>query len=215
MHVEATQRKPFKTLLSSLLQGGLSYLRWTQTVPMILAWSLALFTMLAALFVGFQKEGFSMLIGLNEAFPELSDWLGQQLQDSGAVTATESDGMQFTLEPLVPWVLRGWGIIAALLTIVEWLKHRLRPSASQPRSLRRKLVIALWAVVIVLGIMVVGSSAAGADAAESVLPLILMGVLLFGVSAYSLSVGHLIGKIGSALDEPAEVIDQDEFLSVD
>lgn len=197
--VAATGHNSFRALMLSLLQAGLSYLRWTQTVPMVLAWAFALLAMLAALFVGFQEQGFAMLVELTDSFPGLSERLRLAVQDSGA--ATESDGINLTGELLIPWVLRAWGILAALLMVIDWLRQRWQHKERHPTSLRRKLGVAMAVSLVVVGIMVVASIAAGADVGESVLPVLLIWVILSGVSAYSLTFSHLIDKIQQALDK--------------
>lgn len=193
----------------TLVQAGLGYLRWSQMLPMLVAWAFVVLGMLGALLVGFQEQGIALSIWLHEQagrIPGMREWLGQWLEHSGAVS--ETGGLRVTDEQLTPLVIRAWAVLSAVLLVGEWLWRLVRPADPETRPrLRWKLGVALFAAALAVGVMAIGLAAAGAgkdigpsDAIGSALVAIL---LLFGVSAYSLTVSHVLAWMQRWLDAPA------------
>lgn len=192
--------------VGTAVYAGLAYLRWSQMVPLLVAWAVAVITLLAALFIGFQEEGVGILVWLNELagrVPGLREWLGSSLKESGAIT--ESGGLRLTDEQIIPAVTRGWAILAAVLLVFEWLWRTMTGRESAPlRPLRRKLLLLLVASGGAVALVCFGFAAAGAGSAFSPTDALLAGgiagALLFMVSAYSLVVTHAIAKLQQHLD---------------
>ena len=192
------QESPLKNLIMSLVQGALSYLRWTQMVPMILAWSFALIMMFGTLLVGFQEQAFALLTYLTDSFPGLT----ARVQSLVEASDSSSESGEFDLEGLMAWMGKGWAIFAGILMVVSWLWHQVRKTPPPPpASWRQKLRVPLIASAVVVGLIMTGGLAAGAERGMATYgPMLLYFVLLFGASAYSISISHVIGKVQDSLD---------------
>lgn len=146
----ATRRQP--PSLPRLVAGlALDYVRWTQLVPMILAWAFLLVMVGAMLLVNFQEQSFGLIergIALYERVAGPIDDAPEgpeppQEADSPEPVEEERDqaGATFTGEDLEPLVLKAW----ALLALAGWLlgmAYRLLFGRPLRLGLKRKLLVA-------------------------------------------------------------------------
>jgi hypothetical protein len=196
-------------LLRALASLALDYVRWTQLVPMLFAWTFLLLLVGALLLTNFQDASFSLLergmtlyeriAGPFEEGPAPDPPIPPSDPASENPAADGADGaLRFSDEDIMPVVLRAWGLLA----LVGWLFGVLRTLLFGPREparLGRKLRIAAYVAAGCSGLMwiayLLGSetfhgSAAGWAALFTGVP---FGVWL--ISAWSLGVGHAIGAV--------------------
>ncbi|MBY6204165.1 hypothetical protein [Halomonas denitrificans] len=203
-------------LVRALASLALDYLRWTQLVPMLFSWTFLLLMVAALLLTNFQDASFALLergIGVYERVVGPLDLGPPGATDDGATSATgaapgaaggaedrdeAAPAMTFTDEDILPVVLRAW----ALLALVGWLFGVLRSMLFGPREPRRlwpKLRIALYVAIGCSGLMwiayALGTSTFNGGIAGWALLFtgIPLGVWL--VSAWSLTFGHLVGRL--------------------
>lgn len=189
-------------LVRALASLALDYLRWTQLVPMLFAWTFLLLMVAALLLTNFQDASFSLVergIGVYERVVGPLD-LGPPGE-----TATEIDAgdrappaTTFTEEDILPVVLRAW----ALLALVGWLFGVLRSMLFGPRRPARlwpKLRIALYVAAGCSGSMwiayALGTSAFHGSIASWALVFIGIPLGVWLVSVWSLAFGHLVGRL--------------------
>lgn len=183
--------------------AGLGYFRWTQLVPMLMAWSFLLFMLGSMILVNFQEESFSLLeragavyvelVGGDDGAPGPSSDAAQPQQDGSADGAIRFDG-----EDLKGWIWRAWGVAS----LAGWLLGgvwRWAFGPGEPWPLGRKLgLAALLAGACSAGLFLVWGfarvtyhgSAVGWTALFLGVP---VGVWL--LSAWSLGVSHLLGRV--------------------
>jgi len=191
------QESPLKNLMLSLVHGGLNYLRWTQMVPMVLAWSFALVMMLGTLLVGFQEQAFAVMLYLTDSFPGLTEQVKNLVEDSDL----GSESGDFDSARLMALIGKAWAVLAGVLMVVNWLWQMIRKNPPPPASWLQKLRIPLIASALAVGVIMIGGLAAGAERGTATYgPILLYFTLLFGASAYSVSISHVIGKVQDGLD---------------
>ena len=207
-------------LVRALASLALDYLRWTQLVPMLFAWTFLLLIVAALLLTNFQDASFALLergIGVYERVVGPLDLAPPGVTEGETASTTEAapgsaDGAAageepgaepvpattFTDEDIMPVVLRAW----ALLALVGWLFGVLRSMLFGPREPRRlwpKLRIALYVAIGCSGLMwiayALGTSTFNGGIAGWALLFtgIPLGVWL--VSVWSLTFGHLVGRL--------------------
>ncbi len=189
---------------------GLDYIRWTQLVPMILMWAL-MFIMLAGLGV----------VGVYEAIkanPETADAVFERVEptldrllslapEPDAATANDSSeasdsGITVTEDDIVPWILRGWGILAFVGILLSGLRTWMW-GAPTPWPLRRKLGIAGVASIVmgptVLGVMTL-IDPTQTQTVHVVVYGLFVPLVLFILSAWALGVGHIVNRVKQFID---------------
>lgn len=203
-------------LIRALASLALDYLRWTQLVPMLFAWTFLLLMVAALLLTNFQDASFALLergIGVYERVVGPLD-LGPPGATDGDVGAQggSSSGPDagagadpdvvpattFTDEDIMPVVLRAW----ALLALVGWLFGVLRSMLFGPRRPGRlwpKLRIALYVAIGCSGLMwiayALGTSTFNGGVAGWALLFIGGPLAVWLVSVWSLGFGHLVGRL--------------------
>ncbi|MEM6710295.1 MAG: hypothetical protein AAF648_16055 [Pseudomonadota bacterium] len=186
-------------LLRSAAVAGLQYLRWTQFVPMVIAWAFALLGL--ALLMLLQFEGLVMGV-LSYLPPWIVDlpgvgWLADQ---AGAAAETREDGsVRITDELLIPVILRFWAWGALVLWLLGLLReHVLGWPAAPVRPIRDRLL--RWSLAVVLIAAVYALAFAFAPAAEGAfwgdlaLPIGLGALLLWVISAYCVVVTGVLDR---------------------
>lgn len=205
---EAPSRPPEHVhLLRALASLALDYVRWTQLVPMLLAWTMLLLTVGALLLTNFQDASFSLIergVGVYERWIGPIDSVAGPATDPASATQADprhqagsenEESLRFTDEDLFPVVLRTW----ALLALVGWLFGVLRTLLFGPRKptpLARKLRITFYAAAGCSGLMwiayALGSSTFHGSVAGWAMLFIGGPLLVWGISAWSLLVGRLV-----------------------
>src|SRR6056297_3973486 len=125
------------SLVRVLIGLGLDYLRWTQFVPMIMAWAFLLLMVGAMLLVNFQERSFGLI---ESGFGPYEHIAGPIAPEGAPPEGNESRALAFTEAGLKPLVLRAWGLLA----LAGWLLGMARRLLFGPRprrSLRHKLVV--------------------------------------------------------------------------
>lgn len=194
-------------LLRALASLALDYLRWTQLVPMLFAWTFLLLLVGALLLTNFQDASFSLFERgvtvyerfagpLAEAAPadaaETPDVTPDSPNTSGETVGTTT----FTGDDIMPVVLRGW----ALLALVGWLFSVLRSMLFGPREPARllpKLRIAAYCAAGCSGLMwiayLLGSETFNGGPLGWALLFIGVPLGAWLVSLWSMGIGHVIG----------------------
>lgn len=129
---------------------AIDYLRWTQLIPMITAWTFLLLTVGAMLLVSFQQESFSLIERGAAGYERIFGSIEPEQSAERPASETESEdrsvaagdaAVRFSSEDFMPWVLKAWAIVA----LAGWLLGMLRTRIFGPREpidLRRKLLLA-------------------------------------------------------------------------
>jgi hypothetical protein len=158
-----------RDLMVTLMVAALGYFRWTQLVPMLMAWSFLLIMLGALVLVNFQEETFSVLAYVDdlymryvEADPAVDGAADQPAAPAAAssepadvpVPAPDSPGadveaaagspapgaVTFDGDDLEGWVWRAWAVAALVGWVLGGVWRQLF-GAPEPWTLRRKLVI--------------------------------------------------------------------------
>ncbi|MBW7861813.1 MAG: hypothetical protein H3C33_12020 [Rhodocyclaceae bacterium] len=202
-----TAVREIRSLAATVVAIAIDYLRWTQLVPMVIVWGFLILLVGVMLLVSFQSD-LDQAIGLvAERWPGLFARIETAVESFGAAGGAEAwaaDGrFRFTDEDLLPWVLRGWAILALALQAATAL---LGLFASGPRTRtpwRRKLLAsAVPAALCSTAFFAVWRF--GGQTFQGELPdwlPLFVGLPLFAwlVSAWCLSVSHVLARVRDAL----------------
>jgi hypothetical protein len=194
-----------KPMLGTIAGIWLDYLRWTQMVPMVTAWTFLALMTGAMLLVGFQEASFALIERALTWWDPA--WAAADTDaDPAPDTAQEqtSDGLHFTDEDFMPYVLTAWGIGALVGQALGALRAALFGHRKR-RPLRRQLWLAAavglgFAVVLLLCYLFGQAPYQG--------PAVFWFALFAGaplmawlVSAYSLSVNALLLRFKDMLQD--------------
>ena len=203
-------------LLKALASLALDYVRWTQLVPMLFAWTFLLILVGALLLTNFQDASFSLLERGMAVYEKVAgpfetpapeagterEATAESTTDAASEPAvddgTEPDSVRLTDEDIFPVVLRAW----ALLALVGWLFGVLRTLLFGPRKPVRigpKLRIAAYAAIGCSGLMwiayLLGTETFHGSIAGWAALFLGLPFAVWCVSAWSLAVGHLVGRL--------------------
>lgn len=182
---------------------GLDYLKWTQLVPMLVAWAFLLLALGLMSLANFQTQGFAAVEGLVVLW-ERYPWLPRL---DGAVDPTETGGMTLNEEGFRQVVVNGWIGISLALFLLS-LARRALFGPMDPRPYRRKIAWLLPPLALVwlafAGNYLFGSEPFQGPAWHWFLAFSVACGLVFAVSAYSLGVGHVVGRVQEGLRSPVE-----------
>jgi hypothetical protein len=184
--------------LRLLIQHGFGYLRSTQVVPMVVAWT-GIWAILAAFaFVNFQQEGLTVLTALG-AIGERLSWL----PTPGPLGTTQPDGsLTFDGGDVRKIVATYWGSLSAALYIVTLIVARVR-GVHTPMALRTRLLLAVWlggaTFAAFAALYLFSEQPFHGSTATWVMVFIALSVLPVLVSLYSLTVTSVIDRTRDAL----------------
>jgi len=184
--------------LRLLIQHGFGYLRSTQVVPMIVAWTGIWAIVAAFAFVNFQQEGLTVLTALG-AIGERLSWL----PTPGPLGTTLADGsMTFDGDDVRKIVATYWGSLSAALYIITLLVARVR-GVHTPMPLRTRLLIPVVlggaTFAALLALYMFSEQPFHGSTATWIMVFIGLSVLPILVSLYSLTVTHVIDRTRDAL----------------
>lgn len=188
------------------------YLKWTQLVPMIMAWAFLLIMVAALVVTNFQQQSFALFeagaAAYEWAFGPLEPINGEPPQSEPRSETTPSgsqEGVRLDEDSLRPWILKIWGALA----LVFWLLGLLRSwlfGPREPASLRRKLgraaVAAAVASAVCFACWLLGSERFNGGPAGWIALFLGAPIVVWLVSAWSLSVGHLIDALAQRITQP-------------
>lgn len=192
-------------IVKAAVNLALDYIRWTQLIPIVLAWAFA-FAMVAGL----------MLIMFQSDIDSLIGWAGGLYESVfGPIPeAPEGEGeINITQDDAVPFVLKTWGWLA----LAGWIIGMIRSYFYGPlpeRTLRSKIKIAGIATGICAAIVIVAYLSLGDTSKnrpiEMIISFTLPPLLLWGISIYSLTVSHLVNKLQKAVNRFGEKDDKED-----
>lgn len=184
-------------LVRSVLVAVLQYLRWSQLLPMILAWVFALLGLGMFILLAFEQQAIAGSVFLVELLRGLpgTGWLAAEL--GAAAEATPSGGVRITSERLTPVVMRFWAWASLILWLLSLVRARvlgLAPRAAVPLRLQLiRTALAVLLFFLALGVCLLWSPRVGP---QDRLPLLAGSAtgagLLFVVTGYSVVVAWLI-----------------------
>lgn len=146
---------PLPELLRIAVGLGCDYVRWIVLTPMVVVWALYLLMILVMAFVNFED---SFQQGMERGYESWREWVGpidwiedelEAAERSGPATGaspSEQNSLRFTDEDLMPWIMKGWAVVALaawLLSMLRGLLFGLPP----PRTLKQKIRLAMLAVL--------------------------------------------------------------------
>ncbi|MBX3133705.1 MAG: hypothetical protein KF689_10010 [Gemmatimonadaceae bacterium] len=177
-----------------LLVQGLGLLRWSQTVPMLVAWA-AVWTILAAFaFVNFQEEGVTLVSGFTSFLERVPG-----VPDPSSIGHTDASGAFVVDDAAFRRVaLSYWTTLSLLLYLLGFALRTVR-GERPPIRLRSKLMaVAVVAVLTLLAFVEVFRNSTVPIHGSTSSWLMMFGglvALAVGASAYSLTVGHLLDRL--------------------
>jgi hypothetical protein len=186
-------------ILRSLAGLFVDYVRWSQIVPMLVAWSFLLLALSTLALVNFQEQGFTAVELLGTLWERYA-WL-PRLDE--AVVSQPDGSMTLDGDGFKRVVVSAWAGISLVLLVLGWLGH-VTFGEPQPRSFRRKLIWPLIGAVVVwaalLAVYLFGSETFHGGAAGWVLMFTGACAAVFVVSVYSLGVGHVLGQMRRTIE---------------
>jgi hypothetical protein len=194
----------FREILRTIVALFIDYVRWTQFVPMLMAWTFILLALALMALVNFQEQGFTVverLVILWDRYP----WLPRL---DGAVDQTETGGLTLNDEGFRGVVVSAWAGVSLVLFLLSLLRQAVFGPAS-PVPFKKKLRWTLLPAGLVwLGF--VGTYLFGSETFHGGPLLWLFGFtvacgLVVAVSAYSLGVGTVLGQMRDAVRSPSEL----------
>ena len=205
------------TIAALILGAVIDYLRWTQLVPMIAAWTFLLIGAGALLLVNFQEQSFTLIergVGVYEqVFGPIESAAGDNAmagQTGGRADGSPAGGseaVRFSEQDIMPGVLSAWTWIA-LAGYLLGLAHNWLFGPRQPWSLCRKLVLAAAAAASVSALMFgaywFGSAPFHGGFASWFFLFTGAPLLVWLVSLYSLGVGHLLERLKHSISGAGE-----------
>jgi hypothetical protein len=187
----------------SILAVGISYVRWTQLVPMLVAWAFLLLALGLMALANFQQQGFSV-IGALVALWERYAWLprldGAVTQQPDGSLILDSDGFRAT-------VVSAWGALSLVLLLISLVRRALFGPAA-PLRFRRAMVwlllpaAAVWAAFV--GIYLFSGETFHGPAWQWLLMFTAGCAAVLLVSAYSLGVSAVLDCVEAALAPRAD-----------
>jgi uncharacterized membrane protein (DUF485 family) len=190
----------FRLLLANIGAGLIGYLRWTQIVPMLVAWTFAWGALAAFLFANFQAEGMPAVTGVLELW-ERHAWLprldGRDLRGPG-------DGVEVDPADVRAFALKAWGLVSLALYLAELVLHHVR-GPRKPRSWARlmRIVALLGAATFAAYIVAWLASAVTfhGSALRWVFTFAFLSLLPVLFSVYSLTAKVVLDRLGERVVE--------------
>jgi len=176
----------------------IDYLRWTQFVPMLMAWTFLLLGLGLIALVNFQEQGVSVAERLILLWDRYS-WLPRL---DGAVSPTETGGLSLNEEGFRSLVVSFWAGLSLVLFLLSLLRQAIFGPAEPVPFLRKLRWAASCAGLVWLGL--VGTYVFGSETFQGG-PLLwffafaLACGVVVAVSAYSLGVGALLERVRNAI----------------
>lgn len=135
----------------SLLVVLLEYVRWTQFVPMLLAWGFLLFMLAAMALVSFQEPAFTALEWVGS---QLAPWM-ERLRGSGLLPSlpeTDADGvLRLETGDFRRLILWGWTVLGLILLVLGLLRQWLFGAPRRSSFGRKVLWLLLWGLLVFTG----------------------------------------------------------------
>jgi len=172
----------------------IDWVRWTQFVPMLMAWAFILLALGLMALVNFQEQGFTVverLVILWDRYP----WLPRL---DGAVDSTETGGLTLNDEGFRQVVVTGWAGISVVLFLLSLLRQAIfGPGELVPftRKLRRTLLPVGLVWLGFVGTYVFGSETFHGGPVIWLFGFTAACALVLAVSAYSLGVSSLVDHV--------------------
>lgn len=196
---------PLRFVLTHLV----GYFRWTQTLPMLLAWASIWAILLAFAFVNFQTETLTMLTAL-EHLAERYPRLAASLPEVGPLGQTQADGsLTFSGDDIRKIVLAYWGLVAAVCYLVSLAWQRLVGERERPGLLkryRRAVILAVLTLAAFLGTYAFSTQPFHGSLATWLLIFAALSLLPLGISLYALTVGWLCDAMVQAIHAGPESV---------
>lgn len=194
----------FRLLLANIAAGLIGYLRWTQIVPMLVAWTFAWGALAAFLFANFQAEGLPVVTGVLELW-ERHAWLprldGRDLQGPGGGVQVETDDVR-------AFALKAWGLVSLVLYLAELVLHHLRgPRKPRPWARSMRIVAVLSAATFVAYVVawLASDVTFHGSPIRWVLTFAFLSLLPVMFSVYSLTARHVLDRLAARVVEMGSV----------
>lgn len=193
----------FRDILRTIVALFIDWVRWTQFVPMLMAWAFILLALALMALVNFQEPGFTVverLVILWDRYP----WLPRL---DGAVNPTETGGLTLDGEGFQSLVVTGWAGISLVLLLLSLLRQAIFGPASPVPFMKKLRWTLIPAGLVWLGF--VGTYLFGSETFHGGPLVWLFGFtvacgIVVAVSAYSLGVGTILGQMRDAVRSPNE-----------
>lgn len=174
------------------------YLRWTQVVPMIIAWLLVLLLLVGTSLVNFQQQAFTLLDSLLLWWSSQS-WLPQPPESGQTI---DNDHIQIGLQTLKSWALRIWLGLSVVLFLWGFLRQHSSKPPPPPRFKRQILIVSVAAGLVFIAFILnylFGSETFNGSRAQWMFSFAAFAFLPWLVSLYSLTANYILGQISNAL----------------
>ncbi len=202
-------------LFPAFVQLGLSYIRWTQTIPMLMAWGFSILMLLALLVTNYQEQSLSLIAHSYEwllQWPILGDYLNELAKADSGTFSRSYDTADFQA-----LILKVWAVLSLLLMLLNLLlSHYFGPFP--PLRLSTKLKYALLASLLLLAgfLLIYAINRTKFNGGTGGWTEVFGGIafLTFISSAYSLSIAHALNRFAYQINhkrlsaKPQETIRQ-------
>ena len=191
--------------LKLLLLLGIDYVRWTQIVPMLLVWGIALLMLLTLTGLNFQEQAGFVIENTFQWLMQMP-YVGEYIVNN----FTEGDKLKFNASNVKPLMVRGWIVISLVFMLVSMLVSFMF-GPFKLWSLKRKFFyMTICTLLLFAGLMFnyfAGNEVYNGSMAGWMINFSLIPIFVFLVSVYSLTVTHLLGLLSTAmLTEPVEQV---------
>lgn len=194
-------------IVRSLARLAVDYFKWSQLVPMIVAWGFLLFAVALLAMVNFQERSFTIveaLVGVWERFA----WLPRL----DAAVVSEADGtLRLNDEGFRSTVLGLWSGTAALLFMLGRVRSWIWGPPERPAGFPRRMTWVAAALAVVWGTLLLiylfGAAAFQGGPLSWILLFTGTCLAVGVVSAYSLGVAFVLDLVSDGLSRPAGGVD--------
>jgi hypothetical protein len=191
-------------IIKHLLSFGIGYLRWTQLVPMLFVWGLAVVMALAMVFVNFQQQSLTAMSSVLEWLVQLP-LVGERI---AAFFSEQNGETRITSEDFKSFLLRTW-MISSLLFFLVGLGLSTIFGPFRPWTLKRKIALAAAASLLLLAGLSANYYAVpenfNGSASSWLFNFSMLVFIVFLVSAYSLSVSHFLLWLSRQLENGSQL----------
>ncbi len=190
-------------IVKTIAVMALDYLRWTQFVPMMVAWAFLLLTLMLMAFANFQQEGFVIADALVRLW-ERYEWLPRL---DGAVDDTETGGLSLNHDGFVALILSLWWQLSLVLFLLSLIKRVIFGAAPAVRFTRKLLYLLIPTAITWLCFVLIytfGSETFHGSLLQWLVMFTLGCAIVFVISIYSLGVSSLITLVQDGLEGPTK-----------
>ena len=185
------------SLIRTVVDLALDYVRWSQFVPMLTVWGFTLLMVVALTVVNLQEQGADP-IGTGLGWIVQLPWVGEYLRESAGKDGT----VHLSDEDLKSFLMTAWAALS-LVGMLLGIAWRAAMGEHAPWPLKRKIGASLLGCLLLMGAMVANlyshRDLFNGGTGEWLLMFTGVAALVFIVSLWSLTVTHVIDRARTSM----------------